>query len=278
MERIHDNMYLPGLGELGIALQNITYINERITYVNTFSSQTYYGKPFDMSAKYMSSTLYYNNNIVNENYTNNATIDNIWSIDLNEAYITFSSIKSTEYNIMPMYKYVPTSTYMGGDDHIDTGDTIIEETEEPEIQLVEDEDERYTYSSYFCTNLNYRLSSYMFNYKSDNDISTLSANTYIRFSYIPTFYHHKFWPLQHIKKTITFNYVHDDIDRNDYRWKNFKLSSIERILGLGELLGLLCFVVSGIFLVFYIIEENIHYSKIKQSCDGKIHITRKTRI
>ena len=215
MERIHEDMYLPGLGELGIALQNITYINERITYVNTFSSQAYYAEPFNMSAKYMSSTLYYNNNIVNENYTNNATIDNIWSIDLNEAYITFSSIKYTEYNIMPMYKYVPTSTYMGGDEHIDTGDTIIEETEEPEIQPVEDEDERYTDSSYFCTNLNYRLSSYMFNYKSDNDISTLSANTYIRFSYIPTFYHHKFWPLQHIKKTITFNYVHDDIDRND---------------------------------------------------------------
>lgn len=215
MERIHEDMYLPGLGELGIALQNITYINERITYVNTFSSQAYYAEPFNMSAKYMSSTLYYNNNIVNENYTNNATIDNIWSIDLNEAYITFSSIKYTEYNIMPMYKYVPTSTYMGGDEHIDTGDNTIEETEEPEIQPVEDEDERYTDSSYFCTNLNYRLSSYMFNYKSDNDISTLSANTYIRFSYIPTFYHHKFWPLQHIKKTITFNYVHDDIDRND---------------------------------------------------------------
>ena len=30
--------------------------------------------------------------------------------------------------------------------------------------------------------------------------------------------------------------------------------------------------------ILYIIEENIHYSKIKQSCDGKIHITRKTRI
>ena len=62
----------------------------------------------------------------------------------------------------------------------------------------------------------------------------------------------------YIRKIDDFNeYLisEDDIDRNDYRWKNFKLSSIERILALGEVLGLLCFVVSGIFLVIYVIED-----------------------
>ena len=62
----------------------------------------------------------------------------------------------------------------------------------------------------------------------------------------------------YIRKIDDFNeYLisEDDIDRNDYRWKNFKLSSIERILALGELLGLICFVVSGIFLVIYVIED-----------------------
>ena len=62
----------------------------------------------------------------------------------------------------------------------------------------------------------------------------------------------------YIRKIDNFNeYLisEDDIDRNDYRWKNFKLSSIERILALGELLGLICFVVSGIFLVIYVIED-----------------------
>ena len=85
----------------------------------------------------------------------------------------------------------------------------------------------------------------------------------------------------YVRKIDKFNeYLisEDDIDRNDYRWKNLKLSIIDKILAIVELIGLLCFVVSGIFLVFYIIEENIHYSKIKQSCNGKIHITRKTRI
>lgn len=62
----------------------------------------------------------------------------------------------------------------------------------------------------------------------------------------------------YIRKIDDFNeYLisEDDIDRNDYRWKNFKLSNIERMFALGEVLGLLCFVVSGIFLVIYVIED-----------------------
>ena len=85
----------------------------------------------------------------------------------------------------------------------------------------------------------------------------------------------------YIRKIDNFNeYLisENDIDKNDYRWKNFKLSSIERILALGELLGLICFVVSGIFLVVYIIEEILRPSKMTQLCNGKIHITRKIRI
>lgn len=85
----------------------------------------------------------------------------------------------------------------------------------------------------------------------------------------------------YVRKIDNFNeYLisEDDIDKNDYRWKNLKLSIIDKILAIVELIGLLCFVVSGIFLVFYIIEESIHSSKMKQLCNGKIHITRKTRI
>ena len=62
----------------------------------------------------------------------------------------------------------------------------------------------------------------------------------------------------YIRKIDDFNeYLisEDDIDRNDYRWKNFKLSNIERMFALGEVLGLICFVVSGIFLVIYVIED-----------------------
>ena len=85
----------------------------------------------------------------------------------------------------------------------------------------------------------------------------------------------------YIRKIDDFNeYLisEDDIDRNDYRWKNFKLSIADKILAIVELLGLLCFVVSGIFLVVYIIEEIIRPNKMKLLCNGKIHITRKTRI
>ena len=85
----------------------------------------------------------------------------------------------------------------------------------------------------------------------------------------------------YVRKIDKFNeYLisEDDIDKNDYRWKNFKLSIVDKILAIVELLGLLCFVVSGIFLVVYIIEEIIRPNKMKLLCNGKIHITRKTRI
>ena len=77
----------------------------------------------------------------------------------------------------------------------------------------------------------------------------------------------------YIRKIDNFNeYLisEDDIDKNDYRWKNFELSIIDKILAVFELLGLLCFVVSGILLVIYVIEASIHPSKMKQLCIGKI--------
>ena len=77
----------------------------------------------------------------------------------------------------------------------------------------------------------------------------------------------------YIRKIDNFNeYLisEDDIDKNDYRWKNFELSIIDKILAIFELLGLLCFVVSGILLVIYVIEASIHPSKMKQLCIGKI--------
>lgn len=209
MKRIPNEMYLPGLGELGIAIQNITYINDRITYINECKNSNY-ADTFDIHStyKYMSGTLYYDNNINNENYINNASINNIWAIDLSEAYVTYSSIQD-KHEIMPMYKYIPDESSIIEESYtyvVDPTPEIPTYIPEPEI---DDNDEKYKDPSYFCSNLDYYFNSYIYNYRSSNSLSKISSLTYFKFGYIPSYLPHEVWQIQHTANSVTFNWNGD---------------------------------------------------------------------
>ena len=207
MKRIPNEMYLPGLGELGIAIQNITYINDRITYINECKNSNY-ADTFDIHStyKYMSGTLYYDNNINNENYINNASINNIWAIDLSEAYVTYSSIQD-KHNIMPMYKYIPDESSVIEETYTYVIDPTPVIPPTPPTPEPDNDDDRYSDPSYFCSNLDYYFNSYIYNYRSSDSLSKISSLTYFKFGYIPSYLAHEVWQIQHTQNSVTFNWI-----------------------------------------------------------------------
>ena len=206
LSMIPDEMYLPGIGELGIALENITYINSRIlTYYSEYYSNPPYEELFPMNTKYMSGTPYSDINIINSEYQTNSNIDNIWVVDLEQAYITNSSIKE-QYKIMPMYKYNPEDTVFE-ENNLNNIDDIPEETSYTYIEPKDNDDEKYIDPSYFCNNLPYQFGSYIYNYRNNISLDNISTS-YIKYSEIEDTAYLDIWKIPNTQKNLTFNHIH----------------------------------------------------------------------
>jgi len=111
VNNIRKDMYLPSIGELGIAIENISLINEKIrevcynypevfgeytSYSNSSYSYSYYNYIISYNTIIPSSSLYSSNT---QNY-----INNVWYIDTNNGKISYTSI-GTQFNIIPFYIY-----------------------------------------------------------------------------------------------------------------------------------------------------------------------------
>lgn len=102
---IRKDMYLPSIGELGIAVENISLINEKIREV-CYTSYNILGFGnledsinnciISYNTTIPSSSLYSSNT---QNYTNN-----VWCIDTEKGKISYVSI-GTQFNIIPFYIY-----------------------------------------------------------------------------------------------------------------------------------------------------------------------------
>jgi len=92
----NSEMYVAGLGELGIIMENISYINNII--------KEYHGNIISYNAKYASSTFYYENNVFNKNYDIFNNVNNVWVYDTYNGKISYENI-SNNFKTLSIYKY-----------------------------------------------------------------------------------------------------------------------------------------------------------------------------
>jgi len=194
---INDDMYLPSIGELAIALENISYINSKITdNSNKLKSNEVFA----------SSTLYSKEKIYSDFYSQNKNIENIWFFDNSYAMISYGGIFNN-YTALPFYKYIPTI------DEIEDEETYIYITDKDRIDptyFMKSEFENnqgfeshiYDYTDliqYPCSFMfNYRSSSKMYDIMSDDDSANLSFKDFLlKMS-------HEVWQLPHGKFNVTF--------------------------------------------------------------------------
>ena len=93
--KMPNGFYLGGIGEVGIIMENISYLNNII--------KKYGGTEISIDGKYVSSTLYNEKNISNSKYTLENT-NKVWYFDNSYGKISYDLI-DTPYQSIPLYKY-----------------------------------------------------------------------------------------------------------------------------------------------------------------------------
>jgi len=125
--KLENNMYIPSIGELGIAIENINKINSKISYLNipiSYSNNYFsYLNTHQSDIKYSyasyysyisyntvipSSSLYSSQNIKNSYYVIENNIDNVWCINTANGEISYKPT-SVQFNIIPFFMYKPGS-------------------------------------------------------------------------------------------------------------------------------------------------------------------------
>jgi len=119
VNNIDRNMYLPSIGELGVAIENIGLINEKIrevcynypevfgeyaSYSNSSYSYSYYNYIISYNTIIPSSSLYSPNNKINNMYILENNINNVWCVNTSNGKISYVPT-STQFNILPFYVY-----------------------------------------------------------------------------------------------------------------------------------------------------------------------------
>ena len=119
VNNIEKDMYLPSIGELGIAIENISLINEKIrevcynypevfgeysSYSNSSYSYSYHNYIISYNTSIPSSTLYSENDIIHNIYELENNINNVWCIDTEYGKISYLPT-TTQFNILPFYVY-----------------------------------------------------------------------------------------------------------------------------------------------------------------------------
>ena len=201
MKNIPDGMYLPALGELGIALENVSYINSKIPSKDN---------KIDLNTKYMSSTPYYEYNITNNNYSITNTINNIWYVDISKGYISYSGINDN-YGIIPFFKYTPFDK--DKEDEEDENQRRNELLKEIDPNLIKSttygdpyDESIFSNERYFCSNLDNYVSSFLFNYRNYNNLVKISKNNKLCFGDLVFNLPQEIWQVSHINKNISMNY------------------------------------------------------------------------
>lgn len=123
--KLENNMYIPSIGELGIAIENINKINAKISYLNSpisdsnsyfsylnthqsdikYSYASYYSY-ISYNTVIPSSSLYSSQNIKNAYYVIENNIDNVWCINTANGEISYKPT-SVQFNIVPFFMYKP---------------------------------------------------------------------------------------------------------------------------------------------------------------------------
>lgn len=111
VNNIDKNMYLPSIGELGVAIENISLINEKIRevcdeYSEIFPHEDNNYNDYIISYDTIipSSSLYSPENKINNIYTLENNINNVWCVNTLNGKISYIPI-STQLNILPFYVY-----------------------------------------------------------------------------------------------------------------------------------------------------------------------------
>lgn len=93
--KIANGFYLGGIGEVGLIMQNIDYINNII--------KEYGGTEISLNGKYVSSTFYNDENISNKEYSL-GNINNVWYYDVSYGMISYGGLDEP-YQSIPLYQY-----------------------------------------------------------------------------------------------------------------------------------------------------------------------------
>lgn len=94
--KMPQGFYLGGIGEIGLIMENVDYINNII--------KKYNGTQISLNDKFASSTFYNNLNVSEKKYKIINDLNNIWYYDTTYGMISYSSIYEA-YKSFPIYKY-----------------------------------------------------------------------------------------------------------------------------------------------------------------------------
>jgi len=90
-----EEFYLGGIGEIGLVMQNVNFINKKI--------KKYKGTEIPLDGKYVSSTLYNEQDQSNKNYSS-GNAKEVWYYDVSYGMINHGDFTNA-YKKLPLYKY-----------------------------------------------------------------------------------------------------------------------------------------------------------------------------
>lgn len=182
--------YIPGIGELGISMENIQIINDSIEALGGEYSN--YKIPYD--AIIASSTLYSATPITNSNYTIANNINNVWAFNNNEAKISYMPI-SNKFTIIPFYRF----------------------ENNVKINLEEDYDDIILNSiastDNYDPNIYYELNSPITNFKINvKNVTNFTVNDWIEHPFNPKYFFNISFPevRNYLTKDNNFTDLHND--------------------------------------------------------------------